>query len=223
MTIDQKVIARLEELIAMGEQVSGTRRSRSGPGFVYMGDLAVDYQLSHQWGASCVSLLGRSFGKDSEHYTRFNALFTKFVDHSPVLKGLGILRAAKEDYERGYLFNARVLIQAEVFDDFLGQAEHLLEAGYYQPAAVVAGSVLEDGLRKLCQRRGVVIGDKPSLDRMNADLAKAGAYNVLTQKRITALADLRNKAAHGQWDQFTREDVAGMLRDVRSFMETHFS
>ena len=40
---------------------------------------------------------------------------------------------------------------------------------------------------------------KPKLGTMNAGLAKQGVYNKLTQKRITALADIRNKAAHGEW------------------------
>jgi hypothetical protein len=53
-------------------------------------------------------------------------------------------------------------------------------------AAVIAGTVLETALRQLC------------LDRMNADLAKAGVYNSLMQKRITALAAIRNRAAHGK-------------------------
>jgi hypothetical protein len=39
---------------------------------------------------------------------------------------------------------------------------------------------------------------------MNAALAKAGKYNKLMQKRITALADIRNSAAHGNFNQFTQ-------------------
>ena len=57
---------------------------------------------------------------------------------------------------------------------------------------------------------------------MNADLAKAGVYNLLKQKQITAIADLRNKAAHGQGG-FTTEDVEDMIRNVRRFMEDYFS
>jgi len=133
------------------------------------------------------------------------------------------LRAAKDDYEQGFLFDTRSLIEAEVFDDFLDQAEHLLNAGYYQPAAVVIGSVLEDGLRKLCAKHEIPLSARPKLDTMNADLAKRGVYNKLTQKRVTTLADVRNKAAHGEWDQFTRDDVEDMLRNVRQFMETHFA
>jgi hypothetical protein len=58
---------------------------------------------------------------------------------------------------------------------------------------------------------------------MNAELAKAGVYNLLTQKKITALADLRNKAAHGKWTEFTPSDVEQMIAQIRAFMETHFS
>ena len=73
----------------------------------------------------------------------------------------------------------------------------MLDSGYYQPAAVIIGSVLEDGLRKLCARQEIELSPRPKLDTMNAALAKSGAYNKLTQKRVTALADIRNRAAHG--------------------------
>jgi hypothetical protein len=114
------------------------------------------------------------------------------------------------------------LIEAEVFGDFLEQAEHLLKNGYYGPAAVITGCVLEDGLRKLCQRNNVSLPAKATIDPMNVELAKAGIYNTLSQKRITALADIRNKAAHGKWSEFNDEDVRQMISQVRSFMEDHF-
>jgi len=57
---------------------------------------------------------------------------------------------------------------------------------------------------------------------MNADLAKADVYNKLTQKQITALADLRNSAAHGQTG-FTGADVSSMIRDIRSLLADRLS
>ena len=44
---------------------------------------------------------------------------------------------------------------------------------------------------------------------MNADLAKAGVYDKLIQKRVTMLADIRNKAAHGDTVGFNDDDVRG--------------
>jgi hypothetical protein len=58
------------------------------------------------------------------------------------------------------------------------------------------------------------------LDKMNADLAKAGVYNKLVQKRITALADLRNSAAHGRPEQFSKDDVMNMIREVKQIIES---
>lgn len=221
--LDQKILARLTELIQFGEKVKQTRYSKSFDGMVVIGDAGVDSGLANQWGTSCLNLLKRVFGSDSVHYENFQAKFPKFHDYSPVIQALGTLKAAKDDYEQDLLFDTRISVEAEVFDDFLEQAEHLLNSNYYQPAAVVIGSVLEDGLRKLCVRHGISLSAKPKLDTMNAHLAKQGFYNKLTQKRITALTDIRNKAAHGEWNEFTKADIEDMLRYVRQFMETHFS
>jgi len=221
MDVDAKILARIDELIAMGAQVLDTRRPP--PSVVMYGDSRVDGELANQWVTSCQNILQRVFGTESAHYQNFTKETAEYVTFSPAESALGILRAAKDDYEHDHLFDVRQLIQAEVFDDFLEQAQHLFDSGYYQPAAVVAGSVLEDGLRKLCDRHGVPLPDKPKLDKMNADLAKQGVYSKLKQKQITAFADLRNKAAHGQWDQFTKDDVPPMLDGVRHFMEKHFT
>ena len=136
---------------------------------------------------------------------------------------IGVIKAIKSDFENGYLLDTRTLIEAEVFDDFLEQAEQLFNKGYYQPAAVIAGCVLEDGLRKLCKKNSVALPAKATIDPINVELAKAGIYNKLQQKKVTALADLRNKAAHGEWNEFTKKDVEDMIRDVRRFMEDYFS
>ena len=56
---------------------------------------------------------------------------------------------------------------------------------------------------------------------MNTELAKKGIYNKLVQKKITALADIRNNAAHGNWNEFTKKDVHDMLLQVRDFTSKH--
>jgi hypothetical protein len=102
-----------------------------------------------------------------------------------------------------------------VFESELEQAQELFRSGYLSAAAVIAGAVLETTLRQMCQDRGMQTG---TLDRMNADLAKAGTYNSLVQKRVTALAAIRNSAAHGRSQDFTSDDVAAMIRDVERFV-----
>ncbi len=163
------------------------------------------------------------FGADSIHAATLQRHFTSYPKWPDVEQAFGVLLAARQDYEQDALFDVKRLIEADVFNDFLEQAEHLFSLGYFGPAAVIAGSVLEDGLRKLCVRVGIALPDKPKLDWMNAQLAKQGVYNMLTQKKVTALSDLRNNAAHGQWTEFTGVDVEGMIREVRAFMERHYA
>jgi len=141
--LDQKILDKLQEWIQFGERVKQTKYSRSGGGVIYMDDAGVDYELAYQWGTSCLNLLSRVFGLDSVHCRNFESKFPKFHDYSPVTQALGSLKAAKDDYEQGFLFETRILIEAEVFDEFLEQAEYLLGSGYFQPAAVVIGAFLK--------------------------------------------------------------------------------
>ena len=128
------------------------------------------------------------------------------------------MAAAKEDYEGGYLFNLRSLVKAEVLSDATEQAEALLTAGYKDPACVVAGIALEVAIKELATRNSIPLS---KLDKMNVDLCKVGIYNVAKQKQVTAWADLRNKAAHGQWASYSDADVRDMLAGVERFVADH--
>lgn len=52
---------------------------------------------------------------------------------------------------------------------------------------------------------------------LNDDLVKEGIYNKLDQKSVMAWLDLRNNAAHGKYDEYTKEQVQNMLRGVMDF------
>lgn len=211
---------RFEELLGVGSQILSTKRP---PPPNVSGDDRVDFERSQEWATSASQFLATVFGKDSEYYQRFQTSFKYAGYFSDVAKGLAVIKAALNDYSKGYLAEVRALIRAEVFDDLLEQGQHLFEQGYYQPAAVLAGGVLEDALRKLCERQGIVLTSKPKLDGMNAELAKKGVYSTLAQKRITWLADIRNKAAHGQLTEFSSSDVGTMLGQVRDFVTDFLS
>jgi hypothetical protein len=222
MKVDQTVLARLRELVERGEAVLATRRQPPPSSIGY--DASVDGQMAHQWFTSVQNILARVFGQDSEHYRNFAKQPGKQgLSFSPARRAQGVLRAALEDYEQGYLFKLRELVEAEVFSDLLDQAKALLEAGYFAPAAVVIGAVLEDGLRRLAIRSRLELPEMPKLDRINAELAKAGLYSKLVQKRITAIADIRNSAAHGNWAAFRNADVEDMYDWTCRFLEEHLS
>jgi hypothetical protein len=167
-----------------------------------------------------LNLIRRTCGQDSDHYRELkrmaeekdSAMHSFYFVHC-----YGVLEAASRDFEAGLLFDLRSLIAAELLGDFITQAETLLGAGYHHPAASLAGAVLEDTLRKLCEKHGVTIPDSPKIDRLNADLAKANVYDKLIQKRIIAIADIRNNADHGHFDRFKKEDVEDMVKWIRNF------
>ena len=124
------------------------------------------------------------------------------------------------------MFTVKGLVAAELFADFLEMADHLLEQDYKDPAAVIIGSVLEEHLRQLCNANSISIefeNNKGILipknaDRLNSDLAKEDVYSKLDQKAVTMWLDLRNKAAHGKYDEYTLEQVTNMYSGITEFM-----
>ena len=211
---------RFAELQLQMEQLLASQKSTFN-GFLQKNQVEIDGNLLLEWIVKTRSLIGKACGVESEHYKEFsdNDTTGAYGTYLSTLESLrAVFLAAKEDYEGGYLKTTRSLIQADVFDSELEQATSLIDTGYKLPAAVVAGVVLETALRDLCKQEGLPEG---KLDKMNSDLANVGKYNVLQQKRITALADIRNAAAHGKLDSFTDQDVKDMIRDVERFLSEH--
>jgi hypothetical protein len=155
----------------------------------------------------------------------------------PTIKGgnalVGAIKAFKADYEAGMLNTLNEIIEADVVSDYMGQAEQLLGEGVpgqydHVPAAVLAGVVLEDALRRLCQRQSPPIdlvtvspnGDtkKKTFDPLIADLQKAAVFNKAKADQLRAWAKIRNYAAHGEFTEFNRADVEAMIRGIQSFI-----
>jgi len=218
MTADEKIRQEFDALLAEGEQVKASRKSAPP---LALTDDKIDQELYFRWATRCLALIDRVFGTDGVHFRTFHSMYAGVNGYHPFLNCFGTFAGAKLDFEGGFLLRSRTLITAEVFADFMEQAEHLLAAGYHCPAAVLVGAVLEDGLRRLCAKHAVAVPDVGKLDKMNADLAKGGAYDKLQQKNVTAWADVRNKAAHGEWTGFKAADVEDMLRGVRRFLAEH--
>lgn len=70
-----------------------------------------------------------------------------------------IVHALRDDYAIGGLVAVEEIVHADLFDDFLGMANELLSKGFIGPAAVLAGSVLEEQLRKLAGKHDVGLAD----------------------------------------------------------------
>jgi len=136
----------------------------------------------------------------------------------------GILKALRSDYEEGHLQAIHELIHADIFADFLEMADYLLEENYKDPAAVLAGGVLEEHLRKLCHKYDIrtTKGNRPKkASSLNEELKGAHVYSTLDQKNVTAWLDLRNKAAHGKYEEYKKEQVKLMVQGIRDFISRY--
>lgn len=215
----QKLSARFDQLaneIAEIESTKVTKRSEYSGSYDQVDEVMLD-----EWKVKAKSLIVKTCGDDSEHIKAFVAAEAprSFDDSYKRLKRVKpVFMAAKDDFQGGYLSSVKILVQAELFDSELEQASELLASGYKGPAAVVAGVVLETALKDLCTQNSI---PHAKLDKMNSDLAKAGLYNKLQQKKVTALADIRNSAAHGDWDSFNENEAKEMIRDVERFLSNY--
>lgn len=170
----------------------------------------------------------RISGKDSVYSQQINEAVENYGPSRPITIPIfgGIAGALKEDILAGYLITLQELVHSELFADFLEMADHLLNEGYKDAAAVIAGSSLEVHLNQLCEKHDIDIklttakGDfiPKKADRLNADLTKKGVFSKLDQKSITAWLDLRNKAAHGKYDEYAAQQVSLMITGVREFI-----
>ena len=211
MKVDEKILERLSALIGKGEVALATAASS------YNGNI-VDIEKFTEWRSQSIVLLTQVFGLSHDYPVLFQKQVTE-SNYSTVTKaGLGILRAALEDVEQGHLTSLQDMATAEVFSDFLDQADHLLEHRYSAPAASLAGAVLENGLRSLAERNGIAVKARDALSALNSKLAAKSVYNRLRQKQVAVWIDVRNAADHGRFEDFTQEDVADVVKGVRNFL-----
>lgn len=214
MQVDAIVKRRFEELTEKAEKVQAARETTEYGGHTIPGG------PFHEWATNVQSLLARTLGPTSVHCQNFDKLAGQFRGYEHEFENCrAVFMAAREDYEGGYLFNVTALAKADALADAFSQGRELLRAGYKDPACVLARVALEVALKELAHEHGTPFG---KLERMNAELCKANVYNMAKQKQITAWADIGNKAAHGQWDQYDKNDARAMLDGVESLVADFF-
>jgi len=205
---------RADEVLALGE------RARATEGKTSWGGTHVDPGLFGEFRASALALIRDVFGEKHPLFRDADKALENAIGLS-VNQGLGVVRAARTTIAKGWLTTTTGIVSAAIFADFLEMAQHLFEQGYKDPAAVLVGGVLEERLRQLCDKNSIplVAGTSPKkADAMNSELAAAAAYSKLDQKMVTGWLDLRNKAAHGRYGEYTAEQVDLMLRGVGDFV-----
>jgi len=216
--LDKKIRERFEELEIEAKRILSTRRSESSTDEYISAFEALKIKT--------VNLLQNIKARDSQliEYIRKSS-------RSDISTLHGWIVAYKDDYEKGFLGDLTQMIEANITGDYLELAEDLLtgskrQTGSYNhvPATVLTGAILEESLRILCQRQSPPIvvkkqnGEPKTLGVLIDDLKASGLYNELKAKQLRAWADIRNAAAHGEFDKFNEQDVDAMIKGVKNFL-----
>jgi hypothetical protein len=142
----------------------------------------------------------------------------------------GIAESTKDSYQHGLFEPLFMQVDAALASDYLAQAEELLDEGQrgksdHVPAAVLLGAVFEKKLRSVCARQSPPIdvktpaGAPKKTGLLIDELKKVGVYTETRAQELRWIAGIRNDAAHGDFDKFTRPDVEKMRTAVGQFVE----
>lgn len=150
----------------------------------------------------------------------------RIINHLPNLHHhtsgvIGVVKALREDLEFGALENLAETIHSEVFSDLLEMAKQLNDSGYKDASAVIAGATLECHLRKVADKFSVptvLNGKYIKANNLNVDLKKVGAYELLDHKSIITWLDIKNNAAHGNYNAYETEQVKLLVSGIQDFI-----
>jgi hypothetical protein len=222
---------RLRELIIDWNEIIKTRD-------VSYYDGIQEFKLTQSTIAQCANWLTKAeniliviFGDSGTHVSNFRNAATLLrrygVSDHYVYRVLGEIEAALDDLENGFLINQEFLVAADVFDSVLAQAKHLLDAKYKDPAAVLGRVVMEDSLKRLARANGFSTLDNNGKNKkasvINDELKTANLYNQPQWRQLQAWFDIGNDAAHGNFSNFSDDDVKRMLEGIEAFLASYLN
>ena len=160
---------------------------------------------------------GDTYGKESEALRDSPA-------HIKVVQLSFLAYALREDLKSGWIDTITGIVHAETSTGLLDMAALLLDGGYKDAAAVIAGTALEMHLRALADRNGIDVldtkGKHRKADQLRSDLhSKTHTTSKAQDRRITFWLTIRNEAAHGNYATYQLSDVETVLAEVTDFIQ----
>lgn len=208
MSTRTSLLKRFDELITFGKTLLENVQAKSSSSME-------DRAKEGRWQTSCLHILERTFGKQSVYLTNFQRVFRYGNVKSHMVHGTEIMKGAREDIEKGFLYRIEHLISADFFDSITEQAEYLLKSGFKDVAAILGRVVIENTLKDIARRENVTFPDKIKLSALNELLRKNGVYAINVWRTVQAQIDLGNLAAHGHFDKYDDKSIGNMLTWTR--------
>lgn len=156
-----------------------------------------------------------------------NGLGEVLVDASAAIphfeQQLAIIKGLKKRFESS-LYDIRLHLQAEMFDDELEAALYLLKNRFLRAAGAMAGVVLERHLKQVCINHGVKLPKKKhlSISDLNEALKHDSIIDTTDWRRIQLLGDIRNKCDHDKEVDPKESEVIELIEGVSRISKTLF-
>jgi hypothetical protein len=187
----------------------------------------VDSESWQKWSTNVLNLLQTVFGPNSVHYQNFKKIHDNFSGYASDFhcadfqSALGVFKAAKEDYEGGYVFSLENAVSGEIFGDFIALAKQSLSDGHKDVAAVLACAALEDALKRFASTHGLDV-EGEAMQQVVAALKSKGLVMGAQKTLLDTMPKIRDYAMHANWDKITAPDVSSIIGFVEQFLITNF-
>ena len=218
----QRFADRLEELIEEGKHIATLERPSSIGAYI-QGD---DEIRVHEWLTKTQNILKIVFGGQSLHHRNYEETLPnggiRLVRHSYDINPIvGVLQGALSDLKNGFLLDQEFFIAGEVFDSVLEQSKHFLDKnGNKDIAAILMRIVVEDALKRLARKEGISDDLKASV--INDELKGKKRYNQVRWRSIQTWLDVGNSAAHGKFEEYSKNDVFNAIVGIEQFLALEF-
>jgi len=103
--------------------------------------------------------------------------------------------------------------------DPLFETKVLFKTGYFPAAGAMAGVILEQHLKTLCELQTPPLKLRGNtIDPLSETLKSAQIYDQTQHRRIQVMGDIRNRCSHSVSNPASKEEVWELIEDVSSFM-----
>ncbi|MBD1849373.1 DUF262 domain-containing protein [Leptolyngbya sp. FACHB-711] len=105
-------------------------------------------------------------------------------------------------------------------NDPLFEAKILFKTGYFPAAGAMAGVILEQHLKALCESQNPPLKLRGNtIDPLSETLKSAQIYDQTQHRRIQVMGDIRNRCSHSVANPASKEEVWELIEDVKNFMK----
>ena len=113
----------------------------------------------------------------------------------------------------------RQVLSADLLQDELETATHLLENGFTRPAGILAGVALERHLKLMCEVRNQKLGERETIGTINEKL-KEHYQDPAHVRKVAWMAAVRAKCGHDKGAEPEAGSIQELIDSVQKFVST---